>query len=109
MLADYARSNAGLHNCGREWCPRPEPEEQIHANPPSEAQLRERDRDDRALHRPRRCRVAPGLPKKRRGPQQLKPGAVTTKALHRKAVTAGKIAPKAVTAGKLGANAVLPG
>jgi hypothetical protein len=53
--------------------------------------------------------VAAGLPKKSVGPQQLKPGAVTTNALHRKAVTAGKIAPKAVTAGKLGANAVLPG
>lgn len=53
--------------------------------------------------------VAAGLPKKSVGPQQLKPGAVTTKALHRKAVTAGKLAPKAVTAGKLGANAVLPG
>jgi hypothetical protein len=53
--------------------------------------------------------VAAGLPKKSVGPQQLKPGAVTTKALHRKAVTSGKIAPKAVTAGKLGANAVLPG
>ena len=53
--------------------------------------------------------VAAGLPKKSVGPQQLKPGAVTTKALHRKAVTSGKIAPKAVTAGKLGAFAVLPG
>jgi hypothetical protein len=53
--------------------------------------------------------VAAGVPKKSVGPQQLKPGAVTTKALHRKAVTAGKLAPKAVTAGKLGANAVLPG
>jgi hypothetical protein len=53
--------------------------------------------------------VAAGLPKKSVGPQQLKPGAVTTRALHRQAVTAGKIAPKAVTAGKLGANAVLPG
>lgn len=53
--------------------------------------------------------VAAGLPKKSVGPQQLKPGAVTTKALHRKAVTSGKLAPKAVTAGKLGANAVLPG
>jgi hypothetical protein len=53
--------------------------------------------------------VAAGLPKKSVGPQQLKPGAVTTRALHRKAVTAGKLAPKAVTAGKLGANAVLPG
>src|SRR3954462_812957 len=53
--------------------------------------------------------VAAGLPKKSVGAQQLKPGAVTKKALHRKAVTAGKIAPKAVTAGKLGANAVLPG
>jgi hypothetical protein len=53
--------------------------------------------------------VAAGLPKKSVGPQQLKPGAVTTKALHSKAVTSGKIAPKAVTAGKLGAAAVLPG
>jgi hypothetical protein len=53
--------------------------------------------------------VAAGLPKKSVGPQQLKPGAVTKRALHRKAVTSGKIAPKAVTAGKLGANAVLPG
>lgn len=53
--------------------------------------------------------VAAGLPKKSVGPQQLKPGAVITKALHNKAVTAGKLAPKAVTAGKLGANAVLPG
>jgi hypothetical protein len=53
--------------------------------------------------------VAAGLPKKSVGSQQLKPGAVTTNALHRKAVTAGKIAPRAVTAGKLGANAVLPG
>jgi len=53
--------------------------------------------------------VAAGLPKKSVGPQQLKPGAVTTKALHSKAVTAGKLGPKAVTAGKLGANAVLPG
>jgi hypothetical protein len=53
--------------------------------------------------------VAAGLPKKSVGPQQLKPGAVTTRALHRQAVTAGKLAPKAVTAGKLGANAVLPG
>ncbi len=53
--------------------------------------------------------VAAGLPKKSVGSQQLKPGAVTTKALHNKAVTAGKIGPKAVTAGKLGANAVLPG
>jgi hypothetical protein len=53
--------------------------------------------------------VAAGLPKKSVGPQQLRPGAVTTKALHSKAVTAGKIGPKAVTAGKLGANAVLPG
>jgi hypothetical protein len=53
--------------------------------------------------------VAAGLPKKSVGPKQLKPGAVTTKALHNKAVTAGKIAPKAVTAGKLGADAVLPG
>jgi hypothetical protein len=53
--------------------------------------------------------VAAGLPKKSVGAQQLKPGAVTTAALHKKAVTAGKIAPKAVTAGKLGANAVLPG
>lgn len=53
--------------------------------------------------------VAAGLPKKSVGPQQLKPGAVTTKALHSKAITAGKIGPKAVTAGKLGANAVLPG
>jgi hypothetical protein len=53
--------------------------------------------------------VAAGLPKKSVGPQQLKPGAVTTKALHRKAVTSGKIAPKAVTAGKLGPFAVLPG
>jgi hypothetical protein len=53
--------------------------------------------------------VAAGLPKKSVGPQQLKPGAVTTKALHKKAVTSGKIGPKAVTAGKLGANAVLPG
>jgi hypothetical protein len=53
--------------------------------------------------------VAAGLPKKSVGPQQLKPGAVTTKALHRKAVTGGKIAPRAVTAGKLGPFAVLPG
>jgi len=53
--------------------------------------------------------VAAGLPKKSVGPQQLKPGAVMTKALHRKAVTSGKIAPKAVTAGKLGPFAVLPG
>lgn len=53
--------------------------------------------------------VAAGLPKKSVGPQQLKPGAVTTKALRRKAVTSGKIAPKAVTAGKLGPFAVLPG
>jgi hypothetical protein len=53
--------------------------------------------------------VAAGLPKKSVGPQQLKPGAVTTKALHRKAVTSGKIAPQAVTAGKLGPFAVLPG
>lgn len=53
--------------------------------------------------------VAAGLPKKSVGPQQLKPGAVTTKALHSKAVTSGKIGPKAVTAGKLGPNAVLPG
>lgn len=53
--------------------------------------------------------VAAGLPKKSVGPQQLKPGAVTTKALHNKAVTSGKIGPKAVTAGKLGPNAVLPG
>jgi hypothetical protein len=53
--------------------------------------------------------VAAGLPKKSVGPKQLKPGAVTSKALHNKAVTSGKIAPKAVTAGKLGANAVLPG
>ncbi len=53
--------------------------------------------------------VAAGLPKKSVGSQQLKPGAVTTKALHKKAVTSGKLAPKAVTAGKLGANAVLPG
>ncbi|MGN6588136.1 MAG: hypothetical protein ACTHKT_11825 [Solirubrobacterales bacterium] len=53
--------------------------------------------------------VAAGLPKKSVGAKQLKPGAVTTRALHRKAVTAGKIAPQAVTAGKLGANAVLPG
>ncbi|HET9676839.1 MAG TPA: hypothetical protein VFP21_04980 [Solirubrobacterales bacterium] len=53
--------------------------------------------------------VAAGLPKKSVGAPQLKPGAVTTKALRKKAVTAGKIAPKAVTAGKLGANAVLPG
>lgn len=53
--------------------------------------------------------VAAGLPKKSVGPQQLKPGAVTTKALHKKAVTSGKIGPKAVTAGKLGANAILPG
>jgi hypothetical protein len=53
--------------------------------------------------------VAAGLPKNSVGPQQLKPGAVTTKALHKKAVTSGKIAPKAVTAGKLGAAAVLPG
>lgn len=53
--------------------------------------------------------VAAGLPKKSVGPQQLKPGAVTTKALHLKAVTSGKIAPKAVTAGKLGPFAVLPG
>jgi hypothetical protein len=53
--------------------------------------------------------VAAGLPKKSVGSQQLKPGAVTTKALHKKAVTSGKIGPKAVTAGKLGANAVLPG
>src|SRR3954451_4682875 len=53
--------------------------------------------------------VAAGLPKKSVGPQQLKPGAVTTKALRRQAVTAGKLAPKAVTAGKLGANPVLPG
>lgn len=53
--------------------------------------------------------VAAGLPKKSVGSQQLKPGAVTTKALHSKAVTAGKLGPKAVTAGKLGANAVLPG
>ncbi|HEU4706429.1 MAG TPA: hypothetical protein VFS64_04500 [Solirubrobacterales bacterium] len=53
--------------------------------------------------------VAAGLPKKSVGPQQLKPGAVTTKSLHNKAVTSGKIAPKAVTAGKLGAAAVLPG
>lgn len=53
--------------------------------------------------------VAAGLPKKSVGAQQLKPGAVTTKALRKKAVTAGKIAPMAVTAGKLGANAVLPG
>jgi hypothetical protein len=53
--------------------------------------------------------VAAGLPKKSVGPQQLKPGAVRTKALHRKAVTSGKIAPQAVTAGKLGPFAVLPG
>jgi hypothetical protein len=53
--------------------------------------------------------VAAGLPKRSVGPQQLKPGAVTTRALHRKAVTSAKIAPKAVSAGKLGANAVLPG
>jgi hypothetical protein len=53
--------------------------------------------------------VAAGLPKKSVGSQQLKPGAVTTKALHAKAVTAGKLGPKAVTAGKLGPNAVLPG
>jgi hypothetical protein len=53
--------------------------------------------------------VAAGLPKKSVGSQQLKPGAVTTKALRKKAVTSGKLAPKAVTAGKLGANAVLPG
>ena len=53
--------------------------------------------------------VAAGLPKNSVGPKQLKPGAVTARALHRAAVTSGKIAPKAVTAGKLGANAVLPG
>lgn len=53
--------------------------------------------------------VAAGLPKKSVGPQQLKPGAVTTKALHRRAVTGAKIAPRAVTAGKLGPFAVLPG
>ncbi|HET9154728.1 MAG TPA: hypothetical protein VFN85_11505 [Solirubrobacterales bacterium] len=53
--------------------------------------------------------VAAGLPKKSVGPQQLKPNAVTTKALHRKAVTSAKIAPRAVTAGKLGPFAVLPG
>jgi hypothetical protein len=53
--------------------------------------------------------VAAGLPKNSVGPNQLKHGAVTTKALRAKAVTAGKIAPKAVVAGKLGANAVLPG
>lgn len=53
--------------------------------------------------------VAAGLPKKSVGPQQLKAGAVTTKALHRQAVRSGKIAPEAVTAGKLGPFAVLPG
>ena len=53
--------------------------------------------------------VAAGLPKNSVGPKQLKPGAVTARALHRAAVTSGKIGPKAVTAGKLGANAVLPG
>jgi hypothetical protein len=53
--------------------------------------------------------VAAGLPKNSVGPNQIKKGAVTSKALRNKAVTAGKIAPKAVTAGKLGANAVLPG
>ncbi|HEY6729996.1 MAG TPA: hypothetical protein VI039_03115 [Solirubrobacterales bacterium] len=53
--------------------------------------------------------VAAGLPKNSVGPNQLKPGAVSTAKLKRGAVTAGKIAPKAVVAGKLGANAVLPG
>jgi trimeric autotransporter adhesin len=53
--------------------------------------------------------MAAGLPKSSVGPQQLKNGAVTAKAIRKQAVTSGKIAPKAVVAGKLGPNAVLPG
>ncbi|HEY2056382.1 MAG TPA: hypothetical protein VGH14_20825 [Solirubrobacterales bacterium] len=53
--------------------------------------------------------VAAGLPRNSVGPNQIKNGAVTGKAIRKQAVTSGKIAPKAVTAGKLGANAVLPG
>lgn len=53
--------------------------------------------------------VAAGLPQNSVGPNQIKKGAVTSKAIRKQAVTAGKIAPKAVVAGKLGPNAVLPG
>lgn len=53
--------------------------------------------------------VAAGLPRNSVGPQQLRPGAVTTAKLQRAAVKAGKLAPRAVIAGKIGAGAVLPG
>ena len=75
-----------------------------------EAQLRERDRDDRAVRRPRRRRR-----RRRPAEEQRRPQPAQARRRDRGedckkgAVTSGKLAPKAVIAGKLGPNAVLPG